>query len=369
MYSHDIVLEEMMDIVNVQESKSRINYKGYLMEAANGKNPEAQAKMVNALYTEVMTKKDMYDTGNIDKSAGNILKLDHYDTTSNAIDQINALLENYKIQSVTCMNSLQDMMISCRSDFEYGYRFNVPIIRMIYENLVLCLYELIDISIVTYTDMMKDPNHSIPKNVKSNQFHDFTIIKASKGFIDMYKNGDWAKFMKQMKDPKVAAAGESAIMVQIKANGDPDMRSIVDTIDSLEPAQENAFLVGAAVAVIGTAVVMAVLAMCRLLVNWFVCRSAKVAAYLEDQQDFLKSAIDAEEKLGNEDPKVIQKQKKALGIMSSLSAFIETKILKTNDEANDTMKKDAKKFYSPNTIGTPNSSATGTSNNADFLIM
>ena len=75
-------------------------------------------------------------------------------------------------------------------------------------------------------------------------------------------------------------------------------------------------------------VVMAVLAMCRLLVNWFVCRSAKVAAYLEDQQDFLKSAIDAEEKLGNEDPKVIQKQKKALGIMSSLSAFIETKILK-----------------------------------------
>ena len=31
--------------------------------------------------------------------------------------------------------------------------------------------------------------------------------------------------------------------------------------------------------------------------------------------------------------------------------------------------KDAKKFYSPNTIGTPNSSATGTSNNADFLIM
>ena len=121
--------------------------------------------------------------------------------------------------------------------------------------------------------------------------------------------------------------------------------------------------------IVAIVVIGLVLGMCRLLVNWFVCRSAKVAAYLEDQQDFLKSAIDAEEKLGNEDPKVIQKQKKALGIMSLLSAFIETKILKTNDEANDTMKKDAKKFYSPNTIGTPNSSATGTSNNADFLIM
>lgn len=362
-YSNDIMCDLVRTMTVSQDAKERISYRSAAMEAVKGENTETQAKLINAMYKEVMDKKNHVDTAVIAKSQGNVLKLQDIDTTTGCMNKITLLLGPYNTKSTKMMNDMYAFLIEARADFEYGYRFNNAIIRVFYENCVMVWYELIDINISLYTEMLRNPNSRAVKN-KDN----CTMVKTAENVLKFYRSGDWGKFVKAMKDPTVAAVGESAITMTYRAKAQNMNSSEIEMIDAViendtsklyEPATEEII---STVMMVTVGVVM-VFALLRVIVNYFFCLNAKAAMYLENQADFLAAAIEAEENLNNTDPKAIAKQKKALSIMTSIAEFIEAKILRNDVKAEKQLETDAKKYYPKSVV------STGPSGSDDFLIM
>ena len=288
-----------------------------VLEAKN--SDEMTSEVINKMYLEVKSKTKGYNVDDIDDSRGNIMKVKGYDITADAIDAINRLMGDQKIDCVDLMNDLHDMILSCRSDFEHGYRYNVDMIKVIYETLVLDLYEIVDMCICAYTAMMRNPSQ------KDFRFKDLTdyrsktaISQSASGFVGLYKKGDFGRLMKVLRDPKMAGS---------------------TTVEAMEGIGTGILLA----AVISPLVIRSVIGFIRLAVNSFFVKAVKLDDYLNTQSEFLHTAIEAEKNLGD-DPNAIAKQEKALNALERLSAFIETKILKVDKEASKQIAEDNKQY-------------------------
>ncbi len=280
---------------------------------------EMTSEVINKMYLEVKSKTKGYDVVDIDASRGNILKVKGYDITADAIDAINRLMGDRKIDCVDLMNDLHDMIISCRADFEHGYRYNVDMIKIIYQTLVLDLYELVDMCICAYTAMMRNPAQ---KDFRFKDLSDYrsktAISQSAAGFVGLYKKGDFGKLMKVLRDPKMAGA---------------------TTVEAMEGVGTG-ILVGA---ILSPFIVRAVIGFIRLGVNYFFVKAAKLDDYLSTQSEFLRTAIEAEN-ARKDDPEAIAKQEKWLNRFERLTAFIETKILKVDKEASKQITEDNKQY-------------------------
>ena len=280
---------------------------------------EITSEVINKMYQEVKAKTKGYSVEEIDASHGNIMKIKGYETTADAIDAINRLMEDKKFDCVDLMNDLHDMIISRRADFEHGYRYNVDMIKVIYQTLVLDLYELVDMCICAYTAMMRNPNQ---KDIRFTDLSDYqsktAISQSAAGFVGLYKKGDFGKLMKVLKDPKMSGS---------------------TTVEAMEGVGTG-ILLGA---ILSPFIVRAAIGFIRLGVNFFFVKAAKIDDYLSTQNEFLRTAIEAE-RARSEDPNAIEKQEKCLNALERLAAFIETNILKVDKEANSQMVKDNKQY-------------------------
>lgn len=313
----DLVAIENVNIyMNYPAGEERKRMKAIL----ESKNSTDASGLIMKMYAEVQRKAKGYDTTVIDASRGNIHRIDDWDTTAKAMEAINKFLGKYEFECVDLMNDLYDMIVGSAQDFEFGYQYKITIIQILYQTMVLELYEIIDMCICCYTDMLRNPSQKKPKFGKLDATHS-SIVRSAEGLVSTYKSGEWKRTMKALKDPKIAAK-ESAIF---------------------GTANESAvtIIAIAAFAIVGFKMILGFI---RIAVNYFFAKSVSIAEYLENQADLLKTAIESEERIGDTSDAVLQKQRKWLNRLEATAGFINSKILKTEKKADDEMRKENKQY-------------------------
>ena len=288
--------------------------------ALESTNSDKVSNLITKMYAEIQRKAKGYDTSKLDASRGNIHKIEEWDTTAKAMEAINKLLGNYDLECVDLMNDLYDMIVGSTKDFEFGYQYKISIIQVLYQTMVLDLYEVIDMCICCYTDMLRDPNEKKPRFGKL-EAKKSAIVRSAEGLVGLYKTGEWQKAMKALKDPKIAAK-ESTIFTS--AN-----ESVVTVI---------------AIASFAIVAFKMILGFIRLGVNYFFAKAVSISDYLENQSELLKTAIATEERLGQTPDEVLSKQRKMLSRLEATAGFINSKILKTERKADMELRKENQQY-------------------------
>lgn len=294
--------------------------------------PAGRATLVAKLYEQCL-RPTTVDYGKIPDSRGNLLKVKDYDVTAEAIDLLNKLMEGTSIPELKILNDYHDMLIRCRSDFEYGFKYNIEIIKVMYNNMVRALYELIDMCIASYAMYLREKNEKAPR-IRALKPKDCLMMRSIKSYIAIYKNGEWAKLMKVFKDPKVAAAGENVIRLQLNESFTGTTKtayeaSLGELLDNVGYSLEHK-PIGALSIILAPMIIL--LNALRIMSYFFISSSGKISSYLDRQAELLKTNMDTEIRRGADtNSEAMRKQKKMYDFFQSVSGFINAKILKMDE--------------------------------------
>ena len=355
----DAVIESNLSFINAQPAADRLKYKAVL-EASD---PAGRAALVANLYEFCVRPNDI-DYGKIPDSRGNILKLHGYSTTSKAIELLNELMKmDGTMSEIKILNDFHDMLLNCRSDFEYGFKYDIRLIRTLYCNMVLSLYELIDMCIVSYSEFVKNQKMQKPA-IRPQRKTDTVLMRSIRGYLASYKSGEWAKAMKALKDPKVASVGESYLQMEFNAMANEDATAMEETAKYNKASHLSDIITGIGNGMrndqgkialpykilLGVVGFVALLNFLRWGIRWFMRKSASVSSYLERQAELLRDASEAESSSGMSTQKQDEKRQKWYVKLHNMAEFINNKILKVNAKAEEDIMKDTKENYSLKTI-------------------
>ena len=317
---NDIMIDHIVEYTSALEACDRIQFRKDITSALamESADPKARGAIVNSLYQDVATSAKMVNFGKIPNSHGDIMSLEHWDITAKGISYLNDLIPG--TDRLKTLNDMQDFLISARADFEYGYKYDIEIIKTLYCVMVMCMYDLFDSCIVQYSNTVNGNNFPVG--------HEYAYRSANQ-YITMYKSGEWAVFMRSMKNPKVAAAGESYLINQITAPAEEGLADVSDVVS------------GGPFGLIGTAAAafVIILMASRGLIRYFFRKSAQATVYLRNQAEFLDSVTMKDSSITPETKNKVERQKNK---MISLAAWIDRNILKAEKSADADTKDDAK---------------------------
>lgn len=301
--TNDIIMECLYELRIDQTPKDKMGYIKIATESALvSPGSVGKSKLINQLYTDIISKSKI-DFGKIPNSKGNLTAYHEYKSIAEAIGNINILFGDKKIEEVKLLNELHDALITSRSDFEFGFKFDITLIMLTYNLLVMALFDILNICIVMYVDYLKDVEN-IEFKFRGTDKRNIMIIKNIKDFLKAYNNGEWSKTVNQFKK---------------------DGSGLLGFIT-------GGTLSGGPLVIVGLMVSLIVI---RGLVYVYYNSSMRINESLKMPIEFLKASIDA----GQDNTNPILKQKKFLAKLEGLSDHIETKILKTNKDATVSMKK------------------------------
>ena len=298
---NQMAMESFRDIMNDQPSKDKLHYIDIVLEATNN---AAKGALTQKLYTEIISKSNI-NFGKIPDSKGDLTKYEYYKTLNDSIDALNQILEGAQLEELAMLNKLFDMVISLRSDFEFGFKFDVEIIKLTYNTSVMSLFEMVNLCIMAYTNYLKDTS-AISIDFGKVKKNDLLVTRSVASLLKLYENGEWAMILKQTKgDPSNLLGGLVSLDTVSKA------------VSVSKPVQVIAALI-------------ALLLSLRLLISLYYSSAAKIDRYVTTQKDFLALAIVND--TDNTD-KSLTRQHKMLSKLESISNFIEVHILKSDSDA------------------------------------
>ncbi len=337
----DFVFETM----NALPAQERMEFKRKANSVLGPKgNPKEQASLVNYLYRAILkSSADGTDTNSLyayaAKTKGDITKMGDWKLT---VDTYNALIASYKSSSseyqapLKTAGELLQMLTAEKKNFEYGFKYNIEVLKVIYCYLVEAYYELLDISSMYITIYYSLSPRPYRRNHTSLQ-KDTIVVTNVNMILDMYKNGEWAKFMKQIQNSKVAASesfcfsGESGTFTIATQKDDPFV--------ALEGGSIFEDILGfAGVGIVAVGVIITIFYAIRGLIAYFFRKSNSYKNYLENQARLLDIIASSDDTMTEDQKeKILRKKDK----MISLGASIERKILKADKEAKEDMKQEA----------------------------
>ncbi len=243
------VLESyLFELRSVQEPKNMIKYNDRALESITASSGE----MLQKLYSEVLAK-NTYDFSLISDSKGDISRYKGYNNIYGCIEYLNTLYEKANSKGsreLVIMNKLHDMILSLRGDFVFGYKTDVQLIKIVYENMVLTLHQLTNICIIMYMDYLKDVNKK-PLSKFNSGTKDLIIVNSATKLIAMNDSGEWLTVMREFKkDPKgffgAAVTTGIGLGIGVSQLGGPD--AVGKQLKGLSK------VIGAVPGVIGTAI-------------------------------------------------------------------------------------------------------------------
>ncbi len=306
--SHTDIMEHYSAMRIDQPTKDRLRYMKIASEASLSSS--GKSKMISQLYTDIISKANM-NFGKIPNSKGNLTAYVDYDVLAKSLDNLNSLFRDQKVEELELANKLHDILISLRGDFEFGFKFDITIIKLTYNLLVMALYDMINICIVSYVDYLKDIQN-VEYKFRGTRKTDIIIIKYVKDFIKSYQRGEWAKVVGQFKK---------------------------DSSNLLGFVTGGSITGGPAVVISALAALLTI----RGFIYVYYASSMKLNESLKLPAEFLKTSIELTDK--STPTNAVEKQKKFLSKLESISNFIETKILKTNKDAIKDLKKSNSEKY------------------------
>lgn len=368
------VVFEAMNAIPVQE---RFDFKRKADKTLAPKgNAMDQAKVANALYRNILktassVSKDPKSTYSYAmKSKGDITKMPDWKLAldcKNAIDRIYASYTTDPYYSTFVR--MDKMITACKKDFEYGFKYDIDIIQILYGYMVEAYYEMMDVITMRYsTSMMID---TTPRPVKTQYYNGMMILNACNTIVDLYESGEWKKLMNSLKNSKVAAAesfafdGSTGNFAIATVNDDPFAVLEGDIIDTV--------IDFAKVGVVVVGVVVTLFFAIRSLIAYFFRKMNSYKSHLENQATLLDTIAKTDSSLTPEQKEVIERRRDK---MQAKAAEISRKIFKADKEAKEDMKEEAKNFanvikdptYTDAPVGgSPNPDNTGT--DSDFVIL
>lgn len=314
LQTNSIVMECLTELKADQPPRDRKRYIDIAIEATlSSSGSVGKSKLINQLYTDIISKSKI-DFGKIPNSKGNLTAYYEYKAIAESIENINVLIGDKNIEELKLLNRLHDMIITARGDFEFGFKFDITIIMLTYNLLVLALFDMLNICIVMYVDYLKEIENTEFK-FRGTDKRDIIVLKYVKDFLKAYDNGEWAKTVNQFKKDGSGLLG---------------------------------FITGGSIAGAPLVVVslLTSLIIIRGLIYVYYNSSMKINDALRVPKEFLKESINA----GDDNSTPIIKQKKMLSRLEGLSDFIETKILKTNKDAKKELQKSNIEKYDVRTL-------------------
>lgn len=334
---------ETMNALPVQE---RFGFKQNANKVLGPKgDTKAQASVVNYLYRSIMkTTNAGFSLGSLysyaAKSKGDITKMEDWSITTKCKSELDNLYKPDQLRYQAPMKAADEllvMLIAEKKNFEYGFKYNIEIIQVIYCYLAEAYYELLDI-MAMYTAGLYET--SSPRPYRGKPFSaqkDMIVITNVNMILDMYKSGEWAKFMKEVQNSKVAAT-ESFIF-----DGSDGKFSVATVEDDPFAVLEgntivNKVLTTAGVAFAGIGAIITIFYAIRGLIAYFFRKANSYKNHLETQARLLDVIASSDTTMTPEQKDKILKKK---ANMEALSANISRKIFKADKEAKEDMREES----------------------------
>lgn len=310
--SNTDILNHFIDLRIDQPVKDRLRYMDIVKEASL--SSAGKSKLIQQLYNDIVYKSNI-DFGKIPDSKGNLTAYVGYEVIGKSLDSLRQLFSDRKVEELELAQKLHNILITNRSDFEFGFKFDITLIQLTYNLLVMGLVDMINICIVTYVDYLKDVQNTEFK-FRGNRKQDLLVIKYVTDFTKSYEKGEWAKLVAQFKKDSSGLLG--TITGGTLTTGPIVILSIISFL----------FIV-------------------RGLIYVYYASATKINESLKAPAEFLKTSI---EMSGDNGSLAVEKQKKFLNKMDAVSNFIETKIIKTNKDAKEDLKKSNKDNYDTDSL-------------------
>lgn len=357
MKNNDIIMESFLTMGMDQEGKDRMHYTDTALEAFS--NPSKQSALLNKLFKEAQ-KVESLDFGKIPDSKGDITKYVYYDQLCESMRILNELMEGQLTPNFETMNKLHNVILTARPDFTFGFRTDNFIIMNMYNLMVTVLYELNSICMLDATEYLRakvsTQNVFNPGTIKK-QFR--WVTRNANQFIKMYESGQWNTMMKLFKTNKIDVATEAdtdgadfSAKIDIRggilkglspknlgekvSNAWSAMKGFIGTIP--KPAQ---FVL----------VFITVLMIIRSAIYYFFAGAGKISDRIKNAIGIIKANAATEDS-----ETAIEKQKKMLEKLESVSDKIDYDIMKKEKAAEKSMKESNKAEFNPDEIRNINGS-------------
>ena len=364
------VMESFYDMRNAQDPKDRLHYFDVVLEGS----AETNAVLLQKLYTDIISRSNI-DFGTIPDSQGALIKYKEYKLMSQSMSHLNELYEGNLSEEVVMMNKIHDMIITCRKDYELGYKFDIEIIKIAYCTAVMTLFELINICILDYTKKLRS-DKGISFDFGKVKKKDLLFIRGAKSLLHAYEGGQWNALMTEIrKTPmkysssiaseafapdelfNMAAKGANATVKAAK----PVLGKVAKS-KAVTTAVKAATVAGGVasktwgflslpfkVAVFAIAVLMAI----RTLITVFFNSAAKLKDWLHVQKEFVEANVRQEIEEGKVSNNVIEKHKRLADKLEGIANFIEIRIFKTDIAANKDMVESNRDNYNKSDFTNP----------------
>lgn len=305
----EAAVEAFVELRNDQPARDRLKY--FSVAAESVQNPQTRVKLVQKLYADLMKHGDI-DFGPIPASKGDLTRYKHYDTMVKTLEAMEKLLASSDSQEYAVTERLFNMIIACRSDFEYGFKFDVHLIQLCYNVLVMALHRMIDLTMMKYVESLRQQTGikfvNAPKTSES-----LIVFQAVKGVLSAYDKGEWTEMINSFKKGRcnwLGTVGSSA-----KALG------LIDNSGIISAAGASVLLV------IGMIVIIIAF---RKLVYLFYSSAYKINDAVERSKQFLEYTL---KNNVDQTPTAIVKQEGLLSFFNKIHDVIETKIFSDNEKA------------------------------------
>lgn len=341
LMTDECAIESFNNMRLSQPSKDRLHYYDVVMEGS----AESNAILLQKLYSDIISKSNI-DFGSIPDSRGDFLKYKEYSVMEQAMDKLNKLFEGIASDEITLMNQLNDMIISCRKDFEFGYKFDIEILKITYCTSIMTLHEMISICILSFTQRMRKES-GISFNFSNTKKKDILVIKTTKSLIKAYNNGQWSKMINALKkDPNLMnnnIANEAIAPIAGMTFGE-GIKMIGAGIAAIPK------FISIPLAVIASFILILILV--RNLIYIFYCGSISVRDYTKSEKELVDIVISKEKEEGTNN-KVIDKHTKISEALHNIANFIEVKILNNDKQAKKELDNSNKNNFQISTFKNP----------------
>ena len=306
-------MEMLNDMRLDQPMSERSSYFDVVFESLT--TQAANSKMVANLFKEIQSFSNI-DFGKIPDSKGDLTKYKYYNIMHTCIERVNSIAKstNTEPEVILTLNKLHNLLLDLRDDFVFGYKMNIEFICVVYQTMVMIMYELINDVIVSLSYQVKlNENVTIGEakvTKPASAYH-----KVAKEFITSYEKGQWTKVMKTFRK-------DSSKLLGITLAGGA---------------------IGGAIASVAIALgaMVALLMSIRLAMILLYSARMKMVDYIKIQVELVNNSISVED-----DPASIVKQKQLVDKLEYLAGMIEGKRIKADKVAEKTIKESNKENYS-----------------------
>lgn len=282
----------------------------------SGKRPgNYQSRYAAWLTRKCEEKAEKVDFGNIPNTRGDITKWEYYrKPISELIDHVNREHTISRSEAVLCMNDLNNFLISCRADFEYGYKTENNFIILTYQSLCLALLDITALAAIERDTAIGNDvaRGQMTKSVRYTG-RARTLIKSANDIIKTWKSGEWTKIIKYYKNTRI------------------------DAFKTNKSANEAAALESAFVGTVATVVLVAAISITGVIaivsaIRGLITMYYRTAATIDDKARSMIAYLD-EIAPYETNKDALAKQQKASAKLDKIAGFIEARIIKDDTRA------------------------------------